>query len=157
MALIGTQQESDAHDLVQEAMLRFVARYSKKPRQEWTPLFYRILQNQLRDFHRSRKARGRWMSWLTSEDGDADPLQNLPDPRQRDPEQQLKLGSAFTRLEHELKQLPLRQQQTVLLRVWEGLSVAETAKIMGCTQGSVKTHYSRAVERLRERLKEDWP
>ena len=158
IALVGTRLDADALDLVQDSMLRFVTKYARKPQQQWKPLFYQILHNSIRDYHRRRKAGNRWLSWLTSvEDSEEDPLENLSDPRQRGAEHEVQLSGAFAQLEQELKDLPFRQQQAFLLRAWEELSVAETAAVMNCSEGSVKTHYFRALERLRERLGDHWP
>jgi len=157
IALVGTGQEADALDIVQESMLRFVDKYARKPDREWKPLFYRILHNQVRDFHRRRMTRSRWFSWLNSDDDEHDPIQNQIDPREKGAEHELLLSGAFAQLDQALRELPFRQQQAFLLRAWEELSVAETAAAMSCSEGSVKTHYSRALERLRARLGDHWP
>lgn len=157
IALVGTGQEADALDIVQETMLRLVAKYAGKPSQEWKALFYRILHNQIKDFHRRRSTRSRWFSWLAPADDEVDPLQNLVDPGQMGPEHELHVSGAFSQLEQALRALPFRQQQAFLLRAWEDLNVAETAAVMNCSEGSVKTHYSRALEKLRDRLGDHWP
>ncbi|SHI61103.1 RNA polymerase sigma-70 factor, ECF subfamily [Malonomonas rubra DSM 5091] len=157
IALLGCGQPEDALDIVQESMIRLVAKYSGKPEAEWKPLFYRILNNQIKDYQRRRIVRSRLFSWLGNDDDDDDPLQNMADPAESGAEHQLQVDGAFAELETSLKQLPFRQRQVFLLRSWEELSVAETAKVMGCSEGSVKTHYSRALSRLREKLGEHWP
>jgi len=157
IALVGTGQEADALDLVQDSMLRFVDKYARKPQPEWKPLFYRILHNRIRDYHRRRSSRSRWFTWLADSDDEEDPIQNLADHRQKGPEHQVQLDGTFAQLEQALRGLPFRQQQAFLLRAWQELSVAETAAAMNCSEGSVKTHYSRALERLRERLGDHWP
>jgi RNA polymerase sigma-70 factor (ECF subfamily) len=157
IALIGTGQPDDALDIVQESMIRLVAKYAGKPEEELKALFYRILHNQIKDFQRKKKVRSRWFSWLAEDDGEEDPLQKIADPSERGPEHRLKVDGAFAELEDALRGLPFRQQQAFLLRTWEELSVAETAQVMRCSEGSVKTHYSRALSRLREKLGEHWP
>jgi RNA polymerase sigma-70 factor (ECF subfamily) len=157
MALYGSGQQSEALDLVQESMLRFVEKYADKPREEWPALFFRVLQNQIRDFHRRQNVRKRWMPWFSGTTEENDWQLNHADSFEPDPEQNLLMSSALKQLQKELMKLPLRQQQTFLLRAWEGLSVADTAIAMKCSQGAVKTHYFRALERLRQRLGDFWP
>lgn len=157
IALFGTGQPEDALDLVQESMVKLIAKYADKPEAELKALFYRILHNQIRDYLRRKSVRSRWFSWLSNGEDDENPLDRFADPNERGPEQRLQISGAFAELEDALKGLPFRQQQAFLLRSWEDLSVAETAKVMGCSEGSVKTHYSRALSRLREELGEHWP
>jgi len=157
IALFGTGQPEDALDLVQESMVKLVEKYSGKPEGELKALFYRILHNQIKDFQRKRSVRSRWFSWLSDDESDEDPLQNFADLSEKGAEHRLQIDGAFSELERALKDLPLRQQQAFLLRSWEELSVAETAVAMGCSEGSVKTHYFRALARLREKLGEHWP
>lgn len=156
IALIGTGQPDDALDLVQESMIKLVEKYSQKPPDEWKALFYRILHNQIKDFHRRRSVRSRLFSWL-SDEGDEDPIQKIVDRNEPGPERKLQISGAFAELEEALQELPFRQQQVFLLRAWEDLSVAETATVMKCSEGSVKTHYSRALARLRKKLGDHWP
>ncbi len=159
IALLGTGHPDDALDIVQESMIKLVAKYSGKPEEELKALFYRILHNQIKDFQRRRTVRSRLFSWLgeSEREGEEDPLQKIADPHQQGAEHQLLVEGAFAELEVALKELPFRQQQVFLLRSWEELSVADTAQVMGCSEGSVKTHYSRAVARLREKLGDHWP
>lgn len=141
----------DALDLVQHAMLELAQRYAARPAAEWAPLFHRILQNGILQFHRRRRRQAHWLGWFST---DAAILEAVPDPAPG-PQHHAEQGEAMTRLEQALRHLPQRQQQAVLLRVWEGLDVAATAKAMGCGQGSVKTHLSRALTGLRKQLGED--
>ena len=157
IALLGTGQPEDALDLVQEAMIRLVSKYPDKPEGELKALFYRILHNQIKDYQRKKTVRSRWFSWLSDDESDEDPFQKIADPNEQGPEQRLKVGGAFAKLEEALHELPFRQQQAFLLRSWEEMSVAETAQVMRCSEGSVKTHYSRALSRLREKLGDHWP
>ena len=154
MARFATGDTEEALDLVQEAMFTLVRRYAKRPESEWGPLFHRILQNRIRDWYRRQKVRNRLTGWLrrnADEDG-GDPIENLPDGEHLEPPAQVDNADLHGRLEEALQALPLRQQQTFLLRAWEGLDVNETARAMGISSGSVKTHYSRAVHALREKL-----
>ncbi len=146
----------NALDIVQDSMLDFVRRYRDKPEHEWTPLYYRVLNSRITDAHRRRSVRNRVWGWFArdSEDDSEDPIQTARDPNGEDPLVLLERTRLGTSLEKAIGTLPLRQQQAFLLRAWEGLDVAETAFSMGCSQGSVKTHYFRAVQALREKLKE---
>jgi len=159
MAQIATSSTEDAHDIVQDAMLGLVKRYSRRPQSEWKPLFFRILVTRIRDWYRRKKVRTRWRTWLRRTDpGDmADPLEAMPDTRTPDPARQVELGDSVAALDSALHGLPLRQQQAFLLRAWEGLDVKQTARAMKCSAGSVKTHYSRAVHALRRQLKDYRP
>lgn len=159
MAELATRDREEALDLVQDTMAAFVSRYGNHPRDQWPPLFHRILQNRIRDWHRRRKGWSRWLveqvrpqSGPEEDDADHDPLQNLPDQSLQSPETALMTEQSMERLLCALENLPLRQQQAFLLRVWEGFDVATTAAAMGCSSGSVKTHLSRALNTLRKRL-----
>lgn len=158
LAELATRNPEEALDLVQDAMLAFVASYGKKPEGEWAPLFHRVLQNRIRDWGRRQTVRRRWRVWLKGDDEqpDADPVQQAPDPAGRSPEQRLALEDAGDALLSAIAALPTRQQQAFILRTWEGLDVADTARAMGCSAGSVKTHLSRAMAQLRDKLKEHW-
>jgi RNA polymerase sigma-70 factor (ECF subfamily) len=160
MAQLATGQDDDAVDLVQEAMLKLVERYASREETEWAPLFHSILQSKIRDWYRRKKVRNRWHQWFIRDDhGDEadDPLDAVPDTMTPSAEHQLKTKEATAALDAALRNLPLRQQQAFLLRAWEELDVAQTAAAMGCSEGSVKTHYFRAVQTLRKRLGNHWP
>jgi len=158
MAEMATRDRDEALDLVQDAMLQFVRRYRDKPAAEWRPLFYRVLENRILDWHRSRKSRGRWwVSLFADDENGADPLEQFPGPGADNPLHVLQREHSMNRLNVVLQALPLRQQQVFLLRVWEGLDVADTARAMGVGEGSVKTHLSRALAKLRKELSEEWP
>lgn len=160
MAQIALGHDDDALDLVQEAMLKLVEHYGGRSEAEWGPLFHRILQSKIRDWYRRTRVRNRWRLWLgRGEDGDEadDPLDAIADATIPSAEHQLKTKEASAALDEALRLLPLRQQQAFLLRAWEELDVAQTAAAMGCSEGSVKTHYFRAIQALRKRLGNHWP
>lgn len=156
MAEFSTSNRDDALEIVQDSMLAFVRNYADKPRDEWTPLFYRVLDSRILDFHRRRTVRARWLSWLPlggNDDEEAvNTMDKVPDEVEPGPLQRLADNETGGALEAALKALPLRQRQCFLLRVWEGLDVAQTATAMQCSEGSVKTHLSRALSALRLRL-----
>lgn len=159
MAQVALGHEADALDAVQDAMIQLARRYADRPPQEWRPLFYRILENRIRDMRRRRAVRGRVMAWLPWSSGEGD---ETPDPLAQAPDTAPGPGAAaegdemMVALQAAVQKLPARQREAFLLRNLEGLDVAETAAAMGCTDGSVKTHYSRAVHSLREQLGEFW-
>ena len=161
MARIALRHDEDALDSVQDAMLQLARRYGQRPSEEWRPLFYRILQNRIRDCQRRRRVQGRIMAWLPgfkSQDdaaGAADEYAAVPD-RSPLPAELLQAEQAMQTLERSLAALPGRQQEAFMLRAFEGMDVAQTAAAMGCSEGSVKTHYSRAVHTLREQLGVAW-
>lgn len=155
MAELATGQRAEALDLVQDAMFGFVRHYAAKPAQEWTPLFYRVLDSRLNDWHRRRKVRNRWLAVFTRDPGDdeeTDEIAQAPDLDDPGPLLRLAGNEAARDLDVALQRLPLRQRQAFLLRVWEGLDVADTAQAMRCSEGSVKTHLSRALVALRRAL-----
>lgn len=159
IAEIGVRDRDEAMDLVQDAMIRLARKYADKDVAEWTPLFYRILQNGVRDWHRRQAVRKRVMAWFgrsNRDDEEYDAIAAAPDPAGRSPEEELQLAEAMLSLEGGVAALPGRQREAFMLRTFEGLDVAGTAIAMGCSEGSVKTHYSRAVHSLRETLGEHW-
>lgn len=159
IAEIAIRDRDEALDLVQDAMIKLVRNYAAQPKDEWTPLFYRILQNGIRDWHRRSKVRNRVMVWFGrggSGDDEYDIVAQAPDPLGRTPDEELQTGEAIERLEVAVHALPTRQREAFMLRTFEGLDVAGTAVAMGCSDGSVKTHYSRAIHTLRDKLGEHW-
>jgi RNA polymerase sigma-70 factor (ECF subfamily) len=157
IAQAALRHEDDALDAVQDAMLQLARAYADRPAQEWKPLFYRILENRIRDMQRRRTVRGRVIAWLPfrgeEDEDEPDPISQAPSPEPQ-PVKRLELDEAMGALQKALDGLPRRQQQAFLLRTLEGMDVAETAAAMGCSQGSVKTHYFRAVQSLRAQLGE---
>ena len=160
IAEIGVRDRDEALDLVQDAMIKLARSYSDRSTEEWTPLFYRILQNGVRDWHRRRAVRDRVMVFFRrkpAEDNDYDVVAAAPDLSGREPDEELQNSEAMQGLEAALHELPARQREAFVLRTFEGLNVADTAVAMGCSEGSVKTHYSRAVHSLRDKLAEYRP
>lgn len=158
MARMATGSADEAMDIVQDAMLQLVRYYGARAESEWPPLFHRILQRRIYDWYRRRRVRNRWSHWFSADDeSDGDPLENFRDPAAIDPTDAAITDRTMAALQQAVAALPLRQQQAFLLRAWEGLDTEQTAQAMGCSEGSVKTHYSRAVHVLRERLKDHWP
>jgi RNA polymerase sigma-70 factor (ECF subfamily) len=161
MAEIALRNADDALDVVQEAMIQLAQSYGTRPPEEWKPLFYRILQNRIHDWQRRRRTRSKFIAWWTGgvpdEDDDAaDPIENAA-ATDAGPGRRLENDQAMAALNTALGTLPPRQQQAFLLRTFEGFDVAETAAAMGCSEGSVKTHYFRALQALRAQLGEHWP
>ncbi len=151
MAKFATGHRDEALDLVQETMLQFVRRYSIRPRQEWKVLFYRVLRSRITDWYRRTFVRRKILAWLgrPEEEDPEDPLQSLPDTGAPNPSDDLLRQEERGALVKAIRGLPLRQQQAFLLRAWEGMDLKQTALVMKCSEGSVKTHYSRAVHTLR--------
>ncbi|HEY4090588.1 MAG TPA: RNA polymerase sigma factor [Luteibacter sp.] len=157
MAEIHLGNRDDGLDAVQDAMLRLVRHYADKPAQEWTPLFWGILRRRIVDLQRRRKVRSIVVGWIGGghdDDGAElpawEPADDAPDPSAR-----LQDSQAYGDIVAAVRKLPRRQREAFTFRVMEGLDVAETAEAMGCSDGSVKTHLSRAMHALREHL-EAW-
>ncbi len=155
ITVASIRDADEALDIVQEAMINLVRKYSDRSAEEWRPLFYRILKNKIRDWQRRGIVRGRVMSFFGGQEGETyDPVAQAVGPRAANPDDAVARSDAMDALEEALADLPRRQREAFMLRNFEGLSVAETATAMGCSDGSVKTHYSRAVHRLRDLLGE---
>jgi RNA polymerase sigma-70 factor (ECF subfamily) len=153
IAQFATRNRDDALELVQESMMKLVQKYAQRDAQEWTALFYSILQSRIRDWHRRQSVRNRFRHWFVADDDDAEEmLEQLPAADSSDPSIRLGNEQFMAQLELELGELPYRQQQVFLLRVWEGLDVAQTAAVMVCSESAVKTHHARALEKLRGKL-----
>lgn len=154
----AVRDEHAALDIVQDAMLKLAEKYAAKPIEEYPMLFQRILQNTMRDFWRRQKVRNLWTTLLSSfgsqDDGEErDPLETIDVEDETDnPVEQLQRSQTIAIIEKALEKLPPRQREAFVLRYWEDMDVAETAEVMGCSQGSVKTHCSRAVHALAQTL-----
>lgn len=162
-ALFASRDEAASLDVVQEAMLSLVEKYSDRPAAELGPLFQTILSNALNTHFRRAKTRSFWTPLFSAfgsrdEEGESsDPLEFLADPEAEPgadtPESDFSRQQTRQILDEELSRLPERQRQAFILRHWEDLDVAETAKAMRCSEGSVKTHCSRAASALSAALK----
>ncbi|HCU85306.1 MULTISPECIES: RNA polymerase sigma factor [unclassified Methylophilus] len=149
----AVRDDHAALDIVQDAMLKLADKYASKPVEEYPMLFQRILQNTMRDYWRRQKVRNLWTTLFSSfgqsDDEDYDPLETIEvESADGDPSDQLERSQIMALIEKALAKLPLRQREAFVLRYWEELDVAETASVMGCSEGSVKTHCSRAVSAL---------
>jgi RNA polymerase sigma-70 factor (ECF subfamily) len=160
--MFAVRDEQAALDIVQDAMLRLAEKYGDRPAAELPMLFHRIVQNAIRDYYRRQKVRSLWTTLLSSispgrgDDDDQDPLEtlmpadgsNIPQPGA-----QLEQAQVLEIIEQELARLPSRQREAFIMRYWEEMDVAETARSMGCSEGSVKTHCSRATHALATALR----
>jgi len=156
--MFAVRDEDAALDIVQDAMLKLTEKYAAKPAAELPLLFQRILQNTIHDHFRRQKVRSTWTTLLSAfggkddKDEEYDPLETLPASADTnisaDPAEQLEQSQVVALIEQALSRLPARQREAFLLRYWEELDVAEAAAAMGCSEGSVKTHCSRAVRAL---------
>jgi len=159
MARLATRQDADALDVVQEAMTKLVTHYADAPEAEWKPLFFRILENCLNDWHRQNTRRQRWFVFNRlghrDDDADSEDLVDQAIDEQSSPEVDLLKQQQQQKMLKVLEALPLQQQQCFLLRCWEGMSVQETADAMGISAGSVKTHLHRAKQKLNLVAEED--
>ena len=154
MAQFATGNRDDALDIVQDSMMKLVQNYSTYEQSSWKPLFYSILQTRILDWHRRQSVRNRFRSWLywDEEEDTGNPLEQVADAPQVSPDSALQDTQFGADLNKALSKLPLRQQQVFLLRVWEGMDINETATAMQCSPSAVKTHYSRALEKLKLQL-----
>jgi RNA polymerase sigma-70 factor, ECF subfamily len=154
----AVRDDHAALDIVQDAMLKLADKYADKPVAEYPMLFQRILQNTMRDYWRRQKVRNLWTtlfsSFTSQEDGeDRDPLETIDvEDEAVNPATQLERSQTMGIIEKAIEKLPTRQREAFVLRYWEEMDVAETAEVMGCSQGSVKTHCSRAVHTLAQLL-----
>jgi len=152
MAEIATRNPDDALDIVQDAMIKLVEKYAHKPEEQWRPLFYTILNSRITDYHRKSTLTGRIFSWMGADD-------NVEDmdivPTSAGPLELLTEELTLERFLIGMELLSTRQQQVFMLRTWQGFSVAETADILKCSKGSVKTHLFRANESLMKSINQD--
>ncbi len=153
------RDEHVALDIVQDAMIKLASKYAAKPAAEYPMLFHRILQNTIHDSNRRQRVRSKWTTLFSSlvplhddDDHDHDPLDTLLNEEFNEdhalPDAALEQAQLIGLIEEALKDLPLRQREAFLLRYWEEMDTAETAAAMGCSEGSVKTHCSRATHAL---------
>ena len=156
-AAYAVRDDHAALDIVQDAMLKLAENYSQRPVEEFPMLFQRILQNAIRDYFRRQKVRNLWTTLFSSftfghdDDDDHDVLETLAphgDEGRNNPQNEVERAQTLKLIEAAVQKLPQRQREAFVLRYWEDMDVAETAAIMGCSEGSVKTHCSRAVHTL---------
>jgi RNA polymerase sigma-70 factor (ECF subfamily) len=160
-AVFAVREEEAALDIVQDAMLRLAEKYGHRPASELPLLFHRIMQNAIRDWYRRQKVRSLWVTLLSSlgpgrEDEGEDPLDSFEAADGSNPQapgSELERSQVLDIIEQEITRLPERQREAFLMRYWEELDVAETARRMGCSEGSVKTHCSRAAHTLASALR----
>ena len=159
--MFAVRNEESALDVVQDSMMKLAEKYGDRPAGELPMLFQRILQNTIRDYYRRSKVRSLWTTLLSAFTGDDN---DEHDPRETleaeagsytasTPEGQLEQSQLLTIIDEAIKLLPPRQREAFLMRYWEDMDVAETATVMGCSEGSVKTHCSRATHTLAAALK----
>ncbi len=154
LAELALGDREEALDAVQDAMMKFVG-YRARPAEEWTPLFWSILRRRITDARRRGTLKARFFGWNARADANENAaLPEWPDPAPG-PAQRHADALAWRQLGHAVRALPRRQREAFLLRALQGLDVADTAAAMACSEGSVKTHLSRALDTLRTRL-EDW-
>lgn len=164
-AVYAVRDDEAALDIVQDAMLKLAEKYAEKPPAELAPLFQRILQNVIHDHFRRQKVRNLWTTLLSTlqpgggdrDGGDQDPLETLlPGENNEMAENAANIvesGQIVRIIEAEIKRLPNRQREAFIMRYWQDMDVAETAAAMGCSEGSVKTHCSRATHSLATALR----
>ncbi|ENV47817.1 hypothetical protein P255_01715 [Acinetobacter brisouii CIP 110357] len=147
-------QQGIAMDLVQEAFISLHKSYADKAIDEWYPLFYTILNNKLQDWRRKEARRAQPFSLFKkiSLDDDSEEILEIEDQQQLNPFDTLDQAVTIEEIQQAIRQLPVRQQQAFMLRAWEGFDTQTTAQIMNCSEGSVKTHYHRAIQGLRTAL-----
>lgn len=149
MAQLTTRDSDEAMDCVQDAMIQLARHYAQRDPAEWPPLFYRILDNGLRKWRFRQVIRGRWLGTrVQGREAEDDPLHALPGPQADQPDAATQSAQTLHRVRAALVALPARQRQAFLLRHWQGLSTTDTALAMACSEGSVKTHLSRACTAL---------
>ncbi len=160
-AMFAVRNEETALDIVQDSMMKLAEKYGDRPAEEFPMLFQRIIQNTIRDYYRRSKVRSLWTTLLSAfssdDEEEHDPLETIEVESEsytpNSPDGQLEQSQLLVILEEEIKSLPPRQREAFLMRYWEDMDVAETASAMGCSEGSVKTHCSRATHALAAALK----
>lgn len=158
-ALVMMENATQGHngiamDLVQEAFISLYKSYADKSTEEWYPLFYTILNNKLQDWRRKEARRASPFSLFRKIDLDSDEEEamEIVDESTPNPLHFLDQDVTVEEIQEAISCLPVRQQQAFMLRAWEGFDTQTTASIMNCTEGSVKTHYHRAIQGLRTTL-----
>jgi len=159
MARMATGNADTAMDIVQDSMFKLVEKYAHKTPQEWKPLFYRILNSKTTDYYRRKAVREKvfpWSKYVVNTDSDqATDIVDLTAGRLSEtPDGMMMRSQRIDKLTGAVNALPRRQREAFMLRCWEGMSTIDTAETMKCSEGSVKTHYSRAMHSLRDMLED---
>ena len=161
-SIYHVRNEESALDIVQDSMMKLAEHYGDRPAGELPMLFQRILSNCTLDWFRRQKTRNALFSNMSDfevagEDGDFNLLETLRiddgSVRTESAEDSTRRAQVLHQIETEIQALPARQREAFLMRYWEEMDVAETAAAMGCSEGSIKTHCSRAVHSLGKALK----
>ena len=161
-AAYAVRKDEAALDIVQDAMIKLAEKYGDKSAAELPPLFQRILQNTIHDYFRRQKVRNTWISLFSSlrddRDGDDNDLLDTLEAQAgsasaESSADKVERAQVMQIIEQEIQRLPTRQREAFLMRYWEDMDVAETAAVMGCSEGSVKTHCSRATHTLAQALR----
>jgi RNA polymerase sigma-70 factor (ECF subfamily) len=162
-AVYAVRKDESAFDIVQDAMIKLAEKYGDKPAAELPMLFQRILQNTIHDYFRREKVRNTWVSLFSSMGGDSENQSDFDLLESYSAEEgaqasessadKLEREQVLGIIDEEVQKLPTRQREAFLMRYWEDMDVAETAAAMGCSEGSVKTHCSRATHALAHALK----
>lgn len=161
-AVYAVRKDEAALDIVQDAMIKLAEKYGDKPAAELPLLFQRILQNTIHDYFRREKVRGSWVSLFSglgqeAEDGDFDLLETYEAEDGTEAAEssadKVERDQVLALIDEEIQKLPARQREAFLMRYWQDMDVAETAAAMGCSEGSVKTHCSRATHALAQALR----
>lgn len=158
MTVMTVRNADDALDVIQDSMMTLATRYGQRPESEWPPLFFRILRNKTMDFLRRRNVKDRLFGFFRAHSDEntetVDPMDSLKAAIGDTPEMKHAMSGVRADLVAALATLPDRQREAFLLREVEGFEVSATARVMGCSESSVKTHYGRAVAKLRETMSE---
>jgi RNA polymerase sigma-70 factor, ECF subfamily len=162
-AVYAVRKDESALDIVQDAMIKLAEKYGDKSAAELPLLFQRILQNTIHDYFRREKVRGTWISLFSSLGNDPDDSENFDLLETYEAEEgteaaessadKVERDQVLAIIEQEVQKLPTRQREAFLMRYWQDMDVAETAAAMGCSEGSVKTHCSRATHTLAKTLR----
>lgn len=156
MLILTVGEHADALDILQDTMFKLVVKYADRPEAEWKPIFYKIMQNKVRDWQRHQTVRSVVLFWQKNDNQSSHSENWLENhaANQWSPDEHLQNSQRQQMVLRVLQALPDKQRQCLLLRTWEGMSVAETANVMGCSQGSVKTHLFRATAKIKHVLGE---
>lgn len=150
IAFMSVKNKEDALDIVQDVMIKFVEKYKHKDIDLWPPLFFRMIHNRITDVHRANTQKKKYFVFFNNENTHT--IENITDDKTVSILDQIDNTMKIENLQLALKQLPTRQLQAFICRIWEGLSVAQTAQSMKCSQGSVKTHLFRALKTIRSQV-----